>query len=89
MPKSKSSKSRKTVTSTAGAKPARGGRSVHAQDLETPDLLPLDNDTLSKDNVTRQGGGVDARTDGTNGADDARVEDRNVIDDMRSLTATV
>ena len=89
MVKSKSSKSRKTVTSTASAKAARGGRSVHAQDLETPDLLHPDNDTLSEDNTARRGGEVDARTDGTDGADDTRVVDRNVINDMGSVTATV
>ena len=86
MAKSKSTKSRKTVPSTAGAKPARGGRSVHAQNLETPDL---DNNTVSEGNTTRQRGGVDTLADGANGADDACLEERNVIDDTGSITATV
>ena len=89
MAKGKVSKSRKTAISTAGAKPPRGGRSVHAQNLETPDLLHLENDTVSGDNVACQGGGIDTLATGTNDADDARLEDRNVIDDVASLTATV
>lgn len=79
MPKPKAPRSRKTVSSTAGAKPARGKRSA----------LQPDNDILSEDNIAHGGGDVDARTDGTNGANDARVEDRNVTDDMGSLTAQV
>ena len=88
MVKSKSTKSWKTAASTAGAKP-RGGRSVHTNNLETPDLLHLDNDALSEDNAARQGGGIDTLVTGANDADGARLEDRNVVNDVGSLTATV